>query len=110
MAPETPLGTLTPAIPNGRGVSHLPAAPLAVDSFSVTVLIGTCVLLAQSCLTLCDPMDSSPQGSSVHGILKAKLQSGLPFPSPGDLPDPGIKPRSLELQTDFFFFFYHLSH
>ena len=26
--------------------------------------------------------------------------SGLPFPSPGDLPDPGIKPRSLELQAD----------
>ena len=29
------------------------------------------------------------------------MQSGLPFPSPRDLPDPGIKPRSLESQTDF---------
>ena len=32
--------------------------------------------------------------SSVHGILQARYWSGLPFPSPGDLPDPGIKPRS----------------
>ena len=40
--------------------------------------------------------------------------SGLPFPSPRDLPDPGLKPRSSVLQADFFFFFffffYHLSH
>ena len=36
-----------------------------------------CVLVAQSCLTLCDPMDSGPQGSSVHGILQARvLESG----------------------------------
>ena len=32
--------------------------------------------------------------------------SGLPFPSPGDLPDPGIEPRSPALQADF----YHLNH
>ena len=36
---------------------------------------------------LCDLMDCSPPASSVHW-------SGLPFPSPGDLPDPGIKPPS----------------
>ena len=127
----------------------------------------------QSCLTLCDPMDCSPPGSSVHGILQARILewvaisfsrgssqardrtqvsriagrrfnlwatreaqkkvkvkslsrvqlfvtpwiaahqaplsmgfsmqeywSGLPFPSPGDLPDPGIKPRSRALQPD----------
>ena len=52
-------------------------------------------LVTQSCLTLCDPMDCSPSGSSVHGILQAGLWSGLPLPSPGDLPDTGIKPRSL---------------
>ena len=38
-------------------------------------------------------MDYSSLGSSVHGILQAKR--GLPFPSPEDLPDPGIKPKSL---------------
>ena len=31
------------------------------------------VLLTQSCLTLCDPMDRSPPGSSVHGVLQAKI-------------------------------------
>ena len=46
---------------------------------------------AQSCLTLCDPMDYSPPGSSVHGILQATIQSELPCPPPGDLPDPGIE-------------------
>ena len=40
-------------------------------------LEGECFLvyakLLQSCLTLCDTMDSSPPGSSVHGILQAKI-------------------------------------
>ena len=51
--------------------------------------------LLQLCLTLCDPMDCSPPGSSVHGILQARNWSGLPFPTPGDLPNPGIEPVSL---------------
>ena len=54
----------------------------------------------QPCLTLCDAMDCSPPGSSVHGISQARILSGLPFPSPGDLPDPGIQPRSPALQAD----------
>ena len=53
--------------------------------------------VAQSCLTLCDPMDCSLPGSPVHGIFRQQYWSGLPFPSPGDLPNPGIKPRSLAL-------------
>ena len=40
-------------------------------------------------------MDGSPPGSSVHGILQARILSRLPFPPPGDLPDPGIEPTSL---------------
>ena len=36
----------------------------------------------QSCPTLCDPIDGSPPGSSVPGILQARIWSGLPFPSP----------------------------
>ena len=52
--------------------------------------------VSQSCLTLCGPMDCSPQGSSVHGIFfRQGYSSGLPFPSPGDLPNPGIEPMSL---------------
>ena len=44
-------------------------------------------------------MDCSLQGSSVHGIFQARVLEWLPFPSPGDLPDPGIKPRSSALQA-----------
>ena len=56
--------------------------------------------VAQSCPTLCDPMDCSLPGSSLHGILQARNWSGLPFPSPGGLPDPGIEHGSPALQAD----------
>ena len=68
--------------------------------------------VVQSCLTLSDPMDCSLPGSSVHGIFQARVLewgaiafseqycSGLLFPSPGDLPDPGIKPVSPVWQAD----------
>ena len=52
------------------------------------------VLVAQSCPTLCDPMDCGLPGSSVHGIFYQEYWSGLPFLSPGDLLNPAIKPRS----------------
>jgi len=38
------------------------------------------------------------------GFFRQEYWSGLPFPSPGDLPDPGIEPTSSALQTDFFYF------
>ena len=50
------------------------------------------VLVAQSCLTLCDPMDCSPPGFYVCEISRQGYWGGLPFPAPGDLPDPGIEP------------------
>ena len=56
--------------------------------------------VAQLCPTFCDPTDCSPSGSSVHGILRQEYWSGLPCPPPGDLPSPGIKPRSPALQVD----------
>ena len=49
----------------------------------------------QSCLIHCNPMDCNPPGSSVHRILRQEYQSGLPVLSPGDLPGPGIEPKSL---------------
>ena len=55
--------------------------------------------VAQSCLTLCDPMDSSPPGSFVHGIFQARILEWVAFPSPGDLPDPGTKLGSPALQA-----------
>ena len=48
----------------------------------------------------CDPMDCSLPGSSVHGISQREYWSGLPFPPPGGLPDPGIEPGSPALQED----------
>ena len=58
------------------------------------------MFIAYSCPTLCDPMDCSPPGSSVHEISQTRILGGLPFPSPGDLPDPGIEPGSPALQAD----------
>ena len=48
------------------------------------------VLVAQSCPTLCDPCQSPLS----MGFSRQEYQSGLPIPSPEDLPDPGIKPWS----------------
>ena len=59
----------------------------------------------QSYLTLCEPMDCSPPGFFVLGILQQEYWSGLPCPPPGDLPDPGIEPASLmspALADEFF--------
>ena len=51
---------------------------------------------AQSCLTLCNPMDCSlPGPSSSWGFSRQVYWSGLPCPPPRDLPDPGIEPASL---------------
>ena len=44
---------------------------------------------------LCDPVNCSPPGSTVHGDSPGKIWSGLPCPPPGDLPDPGIELISL---------------
>ena len=60
------------------------------------------VLVAQSCLTLHDPMDCSLPGSSVPGFFRQEHWSGQPFPSPGDLPDPWIAPRSPAFAGRFF--------
>ena len=45
-------------------------------------------------------MDCSLPGSSVHGILKARILERVAFPSAGDLLDPGIEPRSPLLQAN----------
>ena len=55
-----------------------------------------CVLakLLQSCPTLCHTMDCSPPGSSVHGVVQARILEWVALPFSGDLPDPGIEPTS----------------
>ena len=54
------------------------------------------VLVTESYLTLCDPMDCSSPGSSVRGILQVRVLEWLSIPLLGDLPNLGIKPTSLE--------------
>ena len=50
-------------------------------------LLGVCCCCAQSCLTLCDPLDCSPPGSSVHGTLQARILEwvGISFSRVGSL-------------------------
>ena len=64
------------------------------------------VLVTQWNPTLWNPMNCSPPGSSVHGFSRQEYWSGLPFPSPGDIPHPGTEPGLLLCRQ----ILYHLSH
>ena len=67
--------------------------------FAICSICIYCCLVAKSCLTLCDPMDCSLPGSSVHGIFQARILEWevIPF-SRGALP--GIKPIPPALEMD----------
>ena len=54
--------------------------------FHWSIWLICCCLVAKLCQRFCHPTDCSPPGSSVHGISRQEYWSGLPFPSPGDLP------------------------
>ena len=59
------------------------------------------MLVAQTCPTLYDPMDCSPPGAPLSmEFSRQEYWSGLPYPFPGDLPNPGIEPVSPTLQAD----------
>ena len=58
------------------------------------------MLVTKLCMILCDPMDCTPPGSSVHGVLQARVLEWAAIPFSRDLPNPGIKPRSPALQAD----------
>ena len=65
----------------------------------IFIYMHTCVLhaeLLQSCLILCDPVDYSSLGSSVHGILQTRILEWADISCSTGLPDPGIKPVSLK--------------
>ena len=61
---------------------------------------GSGGLVAKSCLNLVTPRTVTCQASLSMGFCREENWNGLPFPSPEDLPDPGIKPRSPALQAD----------
>ena len=83
---------------------HYPSLGLSFPFCAIR--IGLCglhvvvCLVAQSCPTLCNPLDCSPLHSSVHGIFRQAHWNGLPFPPPGNRPDLGIQPMSPALQAD----------
>ena len=57
-------------------------------------------LFTKSCLTVATPWAVAHQAPLSRGFSRQEYWSGLPFSSPGDLPDPGIEPTSLALQAD----------
>ena len=67
-------------------LSDLPGGPLNRESLNPLV-----VWSLSRVQLFCHPIDYSPPGSSVVGFPRQEYWSGLPFPSPGDLPNPGIK-------------------
>ena len=64
----------------------------------MTILVGC--LVAKLCPTLAIPWTVAHQAPLSMGFSRQQYWSGLPFPSPGDLPDPGIEPGSPALQAD----------
>ena len=69
-------------------------------SGSQNEMVGWLVLVAKSCPTLETPWTVTHQAPLSMGLPRQEYWSGLPFPSPGDLPDPEIKLRSPVLQAD----------
>ena len=63
-------------------------------------VVSVVVLVAMSCLTLVTPWTEAHQAPLSMGFPRQEHRSGLPFSSLGDLPDPGIEPRSPALQAD----------
>ena len=68
------------------------------DAAEYTVVVGG--LVAKSCPTLETLWTVACQAPLSMGFSRQEYWSGLPFPSPGDLPDPGIEPGSPALQAD----------
>ena len=64
-------------------------------SLSLFHILFLCVKSLQSCLTLCDSINHSWPGSSVHGILQARILEWVAVPPSGGLPDPEIELTSL---------------
>ena len=80
--------------PQGRHTSastHTDSVLDPVGNVTLNLVSGE---FAQSCLTLCDPVDCSLPGSSVHGIFQAIVLEWISISFSRDLPEPGIEPGS----------------
>ena len=69
--------------------------------FSMPRILRACARAKLLLSTLCDPKTVAHQAPLSMGFSRQEYWSGLPFPSSGDLPDPGIEPTSPALQADF---------
>ena len=67
-----------------------------------TMGLGGCDLVAKSCLTLVTSWTVTCQAPLSMGFTRQEYWSGLSFPSPGDLPDPGMEPRFFCIAGRFF--------
>ena len=76
-----------------RVKTHSLSPPLSSCPWNTKLQISACVHAKslQSCPTLCNPMDVAHQVSLSMGFSRKKYWSGLPFPPPEDLPDPGMQ-------------------
>ena len=76
-------------------VGMRPAAPSSLSSVVTTsvVCVRACMLSSSDCPNLCDPKDCSPHPTPAKSMEFSRQEywSGLPFPSPGTLPHPGIR-------------------
>ena len=97
-----PLRSSPDSLPNSSLCASDSALKQFFNAFGATSVLCVCVcmLVAQSCLILCNPMDCRPPGSSVHEILQARILEWVGIPFSRDLPDPVIEPRSPASQAD----------
>ena len=83
---------------SGTGPVSLTSPVLAGVFFTIKAIC--CCSVSQSCLTLCNPMDCSPPGSSVHGILQARILEWVAMPSSRRSSQPRDRTRVSSLQVD----------
>ena len=108
--PQTvPIKTLQAFARDSWGPESPPVKTVGSDIIWIIMLYVYYILLfiisevkveSLSRVRLCDCMGCSPPGSSSVGFSRQECWSGLPFPSPENLPNPGMEPRSPELQAD----------
>ena len=79
------------------GLSAFPLSPATIYSHSSFLMLLNHFSHVQLCVT---PQTAAHQAPPSLGFSRQEYWSGVPFPSPEDLPDPGIKPGSPALQAD----------
>jgi len=82
-----------------EGLSTLKCVQYFISFYYQIIHCISCVLVAQLSL-FATPQIVAHQAALSLEFSRQEYQSGLPFPSPGDLPNPGIEPRSAALQAD----------